>query len=251
MKIKKILVSQPQPETEKSPYFDLEDKYNVKITFKPFIKVESVPTIEFQKERIRLLDHSAVIFTSKTAIDHFFRVANEMRIIVPDSMKYFCNSESIAHYLQKYIVYRKRKIFFGKGKFPELIEVLEKHKNEKFLVSLSDQHKKEIPELLTLNKFKFTIAILYRTVSSDLSDLAMINYDVLVFFSPSGIKSLLKNFPDFEQNDIKIASFGNSTARAVKEAGLRLDLQAPLPEAPSMTMALDLFIKEHNKNCKK
>ena len=251
MKIKKILVSQPQPETEKSPYFEIAEKNNVKIEFRPFIHVEPVETKDFRKERINILDHSAVIFTSKTAIDHFFRVANEMRIIVPDSMKYFCNSESIAHYLQKYIVYRKRKIFFGKGKFPELIEVLEKHKNEKFLVSLSDQHKKEIPELLTLNKFKFTIAILYRTVSSDLSDLAMINYDVLVFFSPSGIKSLLKNFPDFEQNDIKIASFGNSTARAVKEAGLRLDLQAPLPEAPSMTMALDLFIKEHNKNCKK
>jgi uroporphyrinogen-III synthase len=251
MKIKKILVSQPQPETEKSPYFEIAEKNNVKIEFRPFIHVEPIETKDFRKERINILDHSAVIFTSKTAIDHFFRVANEMRITVPDSMKYFCNSESIAHYLQKYIVYRKRKIFFGKGKFSELIEVLEKHKNEKFLVSLSDQHKKEIPELLTQNKFKFTIAILYRTVSSDLSDLAMINYDVLVFFSPSGIKSLLKNFPDFEQNDIKIASFGNSTARAVKEAGLRLDLQAPLPEAPSMTMALDLFIKEHNKNCKK
>jgi uroporphyrinogen-III synthase len=251
MKIKKILVSQPQPETEKSPYFEIAEKNNVKIEFRPFIHVEPVETKDFRKERINILDHSAVIFTSKTAIDHFFRVANEMRIIVPDSMKYFCNSESIAHYLQKYIVYRKRKIFFGKGKFPELIEVLEKHKNEKFLVSLSDQHKKEIPELLTQNKFKFTVAILYRTVSSDLSDLAMINYDVLVFFSPSGITSLLKNFPDFEQNEIKIASFGNSTAMAVKEAGLRLDLQAPLPEAPSMTMALDLFIKEHNKNCKK
>jgi uroporphyrinogen-III synthase len=251
MKIKKILVSQPQPETEKSPYFEIAEKNNVKIEFRPFIHVEPVETKDFRKERINILDHTAVIFTSKTAIDHFFRVTNEMRITVPDSMKYFCTSESIAHYLQKYIVYRKRKIFFGKGKFPDLIEVLEKHKNEKFLVSLSDQHKKEIPELLTLNKFKHTLAILYRTVSSDLSDLAMINYDVLVFFSPSGIKSLLMNFPGFEQNDIKIASFGNSTARAVKEAGLRLDLQAPLPEAPSMTMALDLFIKEHNKNCKK
>jgi uroporphyrinogen-III synthase len=251
MKIKKILVSQPQPETEKSPYFEIAEKNNVKIEFRPFIHVEPVETKDFRKERINILDHTAVIFTSKTAIDHFFRVTNEMRITVPDSMKYFCATESIAHYLQKYIVYRKRKIFFGKGKFPDLIEVLEKHKNEKFLVSLSDQHKKEIPELLTQNKFKFTIAILYRTVSSDLSDLVMINYDVLVFFSPSGITSLLKNFPGFEQNDIKIASFGNSTARAVKEAGLRLDLQAPLPEAPSMTMALDLFIKEHNKNCKK
>lgn len=251
MKIKKILVSQPQPESEKSPYFEIAEKNNVKIEFRQFIHVEPIDIKDFRKERINILDHSAVVFTSKTAIDHFFRVSNEMRIIVPDTMKYFCTSESIAHYLQKYIVYRKRKIFFGKGKFPDLIEVLEKHRNESFFVPLSDQHKKEIPELLTQGKFKFTISILYLTVSSDLTDLAMINYDVLVFFSPSGIKSLLKNFPGFEQNDIKIASFGNSTARAVKEAGLRLDLQAPMPEAPSMTMALDLFIKEHNKNCKK
>jgi uroporphyrinogen-III synthase len=171
-----------------------------------------------------------------------------MRITIPDSMKYFCTSESIAHYLQKYIVYRKRKIFFGKGKFVDLIEVLEKHKGEKFIVPLSEQHKIEIPEMLNKFKLKYTIGILYRTVSSDLSDLSMINYDVLVFFSPSGIVSLLKNFPEFKQNDTIIASFGNSTARAVKEAGLRLDLQAPLPEAPSMTMALDQFIKEYNKN---
>jgi uroporphyrinogen-III synthase len=251
MKIKKILVSQPQPESDKSPYFEIAEKNNVKIEFRPFIHVEPIDIKEFRKERINILDHTAVVFTSKTAIDHFFRVTTEMRIMVPDNMKYFCTSESIAHYLQKYIVYRKRKIFFGKGKFPDLIEVLEKHKNEKFFVPLSDQHKKEIPELLTLGKFKYTIGILYLTVSSDLTDLSMINYDLLVFFSPSGIKSLLKNFPGFEQNDIKIASFGNSTARAVKEAGLRLDLQAPMPEAPSMTMALDLFIKENNKNCKK
>jgi len=251
MKIKKILVSQPQPESEKSPYFEIAEKNNVKIDFRQFIHVEPIDIKEFRKERINILDHSAVVFTSKTAIDHFFRVSNEMRVTIPDTMKYFCTSESIAHYLQKYIVYRKRKIFFGKGKFPDMIEVLEKHRNEKFFVPLSDQHKKEIPELLIQGKFKFTIAILYLTVSSDLTDLLMINYDLLVFFSPSGIKSLLKNFPGFEQNNIKIASFGNSTARAVKEAGLRLDLQAPLPEAPSMTMALDLFIKEYNKNCKK
>lgn len=251
MKIKKILVSQPQPESEKSPYFEIAEKNNVKIDFRQFIHVEPIDIKEFRKERINITDHSAVIFTSKTAIDHFFRVANEMRVTIPDTMKYFCTSESIAHYLQKYIVYRKRKIFFGKGKFPDMIEVLEKHRNEKFFVPLSDQHKKEIPELLTQGKFKYTIAILYLTVSSDLTDLLMINYDLLVFFSPSGIKSLLKNFPEFEQNNIKIASFGNSTASAVKEAGLRLDLQAPLPEAPSMTMALDLFIKEYNKNCKK
>ena len=251
MKIKKILVSQPEPQHDKNPYFEIAEKNNVKIEFRQFIHVEPVEVKEFRKQRVNILDHSAVIFTSKTAIDHFFRMCTEMRILVPDSMKYFCTSESIAHYLQKYIVYRKRKIFYGKGKFVELMEVLDKHKSEKFLVPLSDQHKIEIPELLSQHKLKHTIAVFYLTVSSDLSDLSMLNYDVLVFFSPSGIKSLLVNFPEFKQNDTKIASFGNSTARAVKEAGLRLDLQAPLPNAPSMTMALDLFIKEHNKNCKK
>ncbi|MBN1598445.1 MAG: uroporphyrinogen-III synthase [Bacteroidales bacterium] len=250
MKIKKILVSQPEPQSEKSPYYEIAEKNNVKIDFRPFIHVEPIETKDFRKQRINILDHSGVIFTSKTAIDHFFRVANEMRISVPDSMKYFCTSESIAHYLQKYIVYRKRKIFFGKGGFADLVEVLEKHKTENFLVPLSEQHKIEIPELLTKWNLKFTIAVLYRTVSSDLSDLMKLNYDVLVFFSPSGIRSLLKNFPEFEQKDTIIASFGNSTARAVKEAGLRLDLEAPLPNAPSMTMALDLFIKEFNKNGK-
>ena len=251
MKIKRILVSQPEPQTDKNPYSEIAEKNNVKIEFRQFIHVEPVEAKEFRKQRINILDHTAVIFTSKTAIDHFFRICNETRTLVPDTMKYFCTSESIAHYLQKYIVYRKRKIFYGKGRFVDLMEVLEKHRSEKFLVPLSDQHKAEIPEVLSQHKFKHTIAVLYLTVSSDLSDLSMINYDVLVFFSPSGIKSLLMNFPEFKQNDTKIASFGNSTARAVKEAGLRLDLQAPLPNAPSMTMALDLFIKEHNKNCKK
>ncbi len=250
MKIKNILVSQPEPQSDKSPYFEIAEKNNVRIDFRPFIHVEPIETKEFRKQRINILDHSAVIFTSKTSIDHFFRVANEMRISVPDSMKYFCTSESIAHYLQKYIVYRKRKIFFGKGRFLDLMELLDKHCGEKYLVPLSEQHKIEIPELLKENNVNFTIAILYKTVSSDLSDLQMINYDVLVFFSPSGIKSLMKNFPEFKQNDTIIASFGNSTAEAVKEAGLRLDIQAPMPNAPSMTMALDLFIKEHNKNNK-
>lgn len=247
MKIKKILVSQPEPQSDRSPYFELAEKNNVKIDFRPFIHVEPVETKEFRQTRINVVDYTAVIFTSKTAIDHFFRVANEMRVTVPDSMKYFCTSESIAHYLQKYIVYRKRKIFFGKGKFVDLMEVLEKHKGEKFFVPLSEQHKEEIPELLTQQKLNYSIGLLYRTVTSDLTDLSMINYDVLVFFSPSGIRSLLMNFPEFEQKDTIIASFGNSTADAVQEAGLRLDLQAPMPNAPSMTMALDMFIKEFNK----
>ncbi len=247
MKIKKILVSQPKPLTPKSPYFDLSEKNNVKIDFRPFIQVEGVSSKEFRQQKINVLEHSAVVFTSRTAIDHFFRICEETRVTVPDDMKYFCISEATAFYLQKYIVYRKRKIFHSTGKFPDLVDVIKKHKQEKFMVPLSDIHKPEIPSLLTKAKIKFTKAILYRTVSSDLSDLKDINYDVLVFFSPSGIKSLMQNFPDFEQNETLIASFGPATAKAVKEAGLRLDIQAPMPQAPSMTAALEMFIKQHNK----
>jgi uroporphyrinogen-III synthase len=250
MKIKRILVSQPKPESDKSPYFELAQKTNVKIDFRPFIQVEGLCCKDFRTQKVDVLSHTAVIFTSKTAIDHFFRINSEMRTVVPETMKYFCVSESIAYYLQKYIVYRKRKIFFGNGEFADIIDLINKHKEERFLVPLSDQHKKEIPELLQKNSIRHTIVILYKTVSSDLSDLAAINYDVLVFFSPSGIRSLLANFPEFKQNEIKIASFGAHTAQAVKEAGLRLDLQAPMPEAPSMAMALEQFILEHNKNCK-
>ncbi len=241
------MVSQPKPSTAKSPYFDLAEKSNVKIDFRPFINVEGVPAKEFRQTRIHILDHSAVIFTSRTAIDHFFRIAQELRITIPDSMKYFCISEATAYYLQKYIVYRKRKIFYGNGKFSDLINVMKKHKDEKFLVPLSDIHKQQIPDLLDKSGFKYTKAILYRTVSSDLSDLKDVNYDILVFFSPSGIRSLFHNFPDFKQNDTRIACFGPSTAKAVKEAGLRLDIQAPTAKAPSMTMALEHYIKKANK----
>lgn len=247
MKIKRILVSQPKPDSSKSPYFDLATKTNVQVDFRPFIQVEGVSAKEFRQTRIQILDHSGVIFTSRTAIDHFFRVCQDMRITVPDTMKYFCISEATAFYLQKYIVYRKRKIFYGEGTFEDLMDVMKKHKDEKFLVPLSHIHKLEIPELLEKYNYKYTKAILYRTVSSDLSDLKEVNYDVLVFFSPSGIKSLFQNFPGFEQNDIKIASFGPTTAQAVKEAGLRLDIEAPTSVAPSMTMALEQFIKKHNK----
>lgn len=247
MKIKSILVSQPKPETAKSPYFDLAETNNVKIDFRPFIQVEGVSAKDFRQSRIHILDHTAVIFTSRTAIDHFFRIAQELRLTVPDSMKYFCISEATAYYLQKYIVYRKRKIFYGNGKFSDLVNVMKKHKSENFLVPLSDIHKQQIPDLLDKSGFKYTKAILYRTVSSDLSDLKDVNYDILVFFSPSGIRSLLHNFPDFEQSETRIASFGPSTAKAVKDAGLRLDIQAPTSKAPSMTMALELYIKKQNK----
>ncbi len=250
MKIKTILVSQPKPQTEKSPYFDLAEKYNLKIDFRPFIQVEGISAKEFRQERINILDHTAVIFTSRTAIDHFFRIAEEMRVTIPDDMKYFCISESTAFYLQKYIVYRKRKIFFGVRVFEDLIDTIVKHKKEKFLLPLSDIHKQSIPALLNKNKIKYSKAILYKTVSSDLSDLADVNYDILAFYSPSGIKSLLQNFPDFDQDGTVIAAFGPSTSKAVKDAGLRLDIQAPMPQAPSMTMALDQYIKAYNKENK-
>jgi len=247
LKVKSIIVSQPDPNTAKSPYFELAEKYGLKIDFRPFIQVEGVPAKEFRNNRIYILDHTAVIFTSRTAIDHYFRISQELRLTIPDTMKYFCISEATAFYLQKYIVYRKRKIFYGDGRFSDLINVMKKHRDENFLVPLSDIHKQEIPELLDAEGYKYTKAILYRTVSSDLSDLKEINYDILVFFSPSGIKSLFQNFPNFVQNDTKIACFGPTTAKAVRDAGLRLDIEAPTAQAPSMTMALELFIKKNNK----
>ena len=248
MKVKNILVSQPEPSTAKSPYFDLADKSNLKIDFRPFIQIEGITAKEFRQTRIQIMEHSAVIFTSRTAIDHFFRICEEMRLTVPDSMKYFCISEATAFYLQKYIVYRKRKIFYANGRFTDLAVVMKKHKDENFLVPLSDIHKQDIPNVLEKEGYKYSKAILYRTVSSDLSDLSEIKYDVLVFFSPSGIKSLFQNFPDFEQNSTRIACFGPATAKAVIEAGLRLDIQAPTALAPSMTMALEQYIKKNSKN---
>lgn len=245
MKVKSILVSQPEPKTAKSPYFELAGKNSLKIDFRPFIQVEGVPAKEFRQTRIQILEHTAAIFTSRTSIDHFFRVAQELRLTVPDSMKYFCISEATAFYLQKYIVYRKRKIFYADGRFNDLVNVMKKHKDEKFLLPLSDIHKQDIPLLLDKEGYTYTKAILYRTVSADLSDLAEIKYDVLVFFSPSGIKSLYQNFPEFEQNSTRIACFGPATAKAVRDAGLRLDIEAPTSQAPSMTMALEQYIKKN------
>ena len=219
----------------------------MQVDFRPFIQVESVSAKEFRQTRVQILDHTAVIFTSRTAIDHFFRICPELRIAIPDSMKYFCNSEATAFYLQKYIVYRKRKIFYGAGKFSDLIDVMKKHKDEKFLLPLSQIGQPEMTSLLDKSGYFYTKAIIYNTVSSDLSDLKDVNYDILVFFSPSGIQSLIQNFPKFEQEETKIACFGPATAKAVLEAGLRLDIEAPTAEAPSMTMALEQFIKKHNK----
>jgi uroporphyrinogen-III synthase len=250
LKIRKILVSQPEPINPKSPYFELARKYNLKVDFKPFVQVEGVPAKDFRQQKINILDFSAVIFTSKTGIDHFFRICNELRTVVPDDMKYFCITENVAFYLQKYIVYRKRKIFHGKARFQDLIDVMIKHKDDRYFVPLSEPHNAEIPELLNKNGINHSIGILYKTISSDFSNTNDFDYDILVFYSPSGIKSLKENFPDFVQGDIKIAAFGPTTACAVANEGLRLDIDAPNPKAPSMTMALDEFLKEHNKNFK-
>lgn len=243
-KVRSILISQPEPTTEKSPYLELAEKYKLKIDFRPFIHVEGVPAKEFRQERVNILEHTAVILTSRNAVDHFFRMCEEMRIIVPENLKYFCISESTAYYLQKYVVYRKRKIFHGKQSFEDLMEVIKKHKNEKFLLPCSDIHKRNITDLLDKFNIKYSKSIFYRTVCSDLSDLADIKYDMLVFFSPSGIESLFKNFPDFKQNGTRIAAFGSTTANAVKEAGLRLDVHAPAPGLPSMSMAIESYIKK-------
>ncbi len=247
MSVKTILVSQPKPESEKSPYFDLADKYKLKIDFRPFINIEGVTTREFRDQKVELSKHTAVILTSKTAVDNFFRISEETRFKVPDAMKYFCMSEAVAYYLQKYVVYRKRKIFFGKQNINDLIEVLKKHKDEKFLLPCSDILRQRIPDTLEENGVNFSKLVLYRTVASDLSDLEDVKYDLLVFFSPSGIESLLKNFPDFKQNGTKIAAFGPTTANAVKKNNLRLDIHAPMPQAPSMSMAIEQFIKNSKK----
>lgn len=247
MKVKTILVTQPKPESDKSPYHDLAKKYGLKIDFRPFIHVEGIPAKDFRKDKITLSDFSAVILTSRHAADHFFRMCNEMRITNLDTFKYFCISESTAFYLQKYVVYRKRKIFYGKSTINDLIDVLKKHKKEKFLLPCSDIHKQEISDTLTSFGIEHIKAILYKTVCSDLSDLANVNYDMLVFFSPSGITSLLKNFPKFKQNATRIAAFGATTTQAVTEANLKVDVMAPIPEAPSMTMAIEQYLKKVNK----
>lgn len=245
VKVKKILVSQPKPSSDKSPYYDIAQRYGVEMVFRPFIKVEGLSAREFRQQKINIPDYTAVIFTARTAIDHFFRLCEEMRISIPDTMKYFCTTEQIALYLQKYIVYRKRKIFHGvTGKLDELIPALTKHNKDKYLFAISDVNSRGA-ELLDANKVNYTKAVMYRTVSNDFTPDEAFDYDMLVFFSPQGIESLLKNFPDFNQGDIAIATLGATTAKSVKDAGLRLNLEAPNPKAPSMTAALDLFLAEH------
>ena len=247
MKAKNIIVSQPAPgETEKSPYTELADKYHLKVVFRPFIRIEGVTAKEFRQYRVDILSHGAVFLTSKTAVDHYFRICEEMRINVPDSMKYFCTSESIANYLQKYIIYRKRKIFFG-SKIEVLLEIMQKHKEEKIFLPLSDPHKPEIPKLLDKKKYKYTKVILYRIICNELKDINIKDYDILAFYSPSEIKSLFQNFPDYEQGEARIACFGPATIKAAKAAHLRIDIQAPRPQIPSLTMAIEHYLKDAAK----
>jgi len=247
MKVKTILVSQPEPKMENSPYARLIEKEKVKVDFRPFIHVEGVDAKNVRQQKIDLNNYTAIILTSRNAVNHYFRLAEEMRFKVPDSMKYFCQSEAVAFYLQKYVVYRKRKIYVGKRNFVDMIPMFKKYKDEKFLLPSSNSLKPIIPETLDKLAVNWERGIFYKTIISDLSDLRDVYYDILVFFSPSGIESLLKNFPDFEQNDTRIAVFGNSTIEAVKAAGLRIDIKAPTPETPSMTMALQKYIMSVNK----
>jgi uroporphyrinogen-III synthase len=249
LRIKKVLVSQPKPTAEKSPYTDIAEQYGIKVEFRSFIKVEGVSLKEFRQERVNILDHTAIIFTSRTAIDHFFRLCGELRVTVPETMKYFCISEAIAFYLQKYIVYRKRKIFYGDKKVEDMSKTFLKHKTENFLVPLSDVHKENVPGLLDNLRIKYSKAVFYKTVASDLAaeGFDISEFDVIIFYTPAGIKSLFQNYPDFTQGDTVIGAFGEATAEAAEEAGLRLDIKAPTGVAPSMTMALEQFVKQHNK----
>lgn len=250
MSIRTILVSQPEPENNKNPYLSLAEDYKLQVDFRPFIHVEGIDKTEFRNQKVNFADHSAVVLTSKTAVDHYFRMAEECRFEVPPTMKYFCISEAVAYYLQKYVTYRKRKIFHGKTTIDDLMDSIKKHKKENFMLPCSDILRDSIPIALDKEKINYSKVVLYRTVASDLSDLESVQYDVLVFFSPSGIESLLKNFPDFKQNKTLIAAFGPTTAKAVVDNNLRLDIHAPQPQIPSMSMAIEHFIKEQKKKKK-
>ncbi|MBR3066599.1 MAG: uroporphyrinogen-III synthase [Prevotella sp.] len=243
--IKKILVSQPKPSSEKSPYFDIAERFGVEMVFRPFIKVEQLSAKEFRAQKVSILDYTAVVFTSRHAIDHFFTLAKELRVSIPEDMKYFCVTETIALYIQKYVQYRKRKVFFGStGRVDDLLPAMVKHKTEKYLVPMSDVHNDSLTQLLDSKKLQHKECVMYKTVSNDFTqeEIDNFDYDMLVFFSPSGIESLTKNFPNFQQGNIAIATFGPATAKAVQDAGLRLDLEAPTEKYPSMTGALQHYL---------
>ncbi|ULB34667.1 MULTISPECIES: uroporphyrinogen-III synthase [Proteiniphilum] len=248
-KVKKILISQPKPTTEKSPYFEIADKFHVEMSFFPFIKVDRVSMKEFRQQRINILDFTAIVFTARTAVDKFFSICEELKISMPETMKYFCISETVALYLQKYIVYRKRKIFFSQtGKIDGLSNSLTKHAKEKFLLPVPEEHNDEVTLFLDQKKINYTKSVMYRTVSNEFDENEKLDYDMIIFFSPLGIQSLVTNFPDFKQGDMAIGCFGSATAKAVEDSGLRLDCEAPQPDYPSMTAALEAFLKENHKN---
>lgn len=244
--IKKILVSQPKPSSEKSPYFDIAERFDVEMVFRPFIKVEGISAKEFRTQKVAILDYTAIVFTSRHAIDHFFTLAKEMRITIPETMKYFCVTETIALYIQKYVQYRKRKVFFGNtGRVDDLLPAMVKHKSERYLVPMSDVHTDSLTQLLDSKKLQHKECVMYKTVSNDFTpeEIKSFDYDMLIFFSPSGIESLIKNFPDFTTNGkAVVATFGPSTAKAAKEAGLTVELEAPSEKYPSMTGALQHYL---------
>lgn len=238
--IKKILISQPAPSSDKSPYFDLAERLDLDLTFKPFIRVESLSVREFRDQRINILDHTAVVFNSLNAIDHFFTLAKDLRVTLPEDMKYFGISEKVILYIQKYVQYRKRKVFFGSsGRWPELITVMAKHKTEKYLIPLPDVHTNEVADMLTAKKLHHTECAMYRTVATEFEPDEYKKYDMILIFSPAGVQSLCQNFPDFVQGDIRLACFGEATAKAIEDAGLRVDLKG----TGSITGSLEEFIK--------
>lgn len=247
--IKKVLITQPKPEGVKSPYFDLAKKFNITLDFHPFIMVEGIPSKEFRKQKIEIPAYSAVIFTSRNAIDHFFRICEEMKVTVSQDTKYFCITEAVALYLQKFILYRKRKVFYGAdGTNKSLFDVINKHKdNEKFLYPCSESFDSEITNWLKANNCGYATPVLYKIISNDVRDVVARNYDIICFFTPGGVKSLMENFPGFKQNGTRIGAFGANTFKAAEDAGLTLDIKAPLPQAPSMVSALDKFLTENKK----
>lgn len=247
MKIKNILISQPQPENDKSPYSDLARQFNLNITFRKLIKIERIDNKEFRKLRINILDYTAIIFTSKHAADHFFSLCEELRVTIPETMKYFCVSEAIALYLQKYVQYRKRKIFFGKNKFPELLELIKKQKGEKYFFPCAFNHNNDIPELLKANKINHITVPIYESVPDEVDDIDINSFHMVVLFSPFGVESILKNFPDHKQGEQIFAAFGGSTIKAVEDAGFTVQIKAPTKEAPSMTMAIEQFLQHKGK----
>jgi uroporphyrinogen-III synthase len=247
LKIKNVLISQPQPENEKGPYADLAKQFHLNLVFRKLIRIDRIDNKEFRKLRINITDHTAIIFTSKHAVDHFFSLCEELRVTIPETMKYFCVSEAIALYLQKYVQYRKRKIFFGKSKFPELLELIKKQKTEKYFFPCGINHSSEIPDLLKASKINFEAAGIYQTVPDDVSDIDISQFQMVVFFSPFGIESLQQNFPGFTQGETIFACFGGSTSKACEDAGFTVHIKAPTAEAPSMTMAIEQFLQGKNK----